>query len=515
MNTSDSITAKSQLNNLFRGVTEALDIPESRYKQAEERYQAIGKWLGRNESSVAALAPEIYPQGSFRLGTVIKPISDAEEYDIDLVCKLDLSKEKISQKQLKELVGAEIKSYASANSMGSDPEEGHRCWTLNYSEDAQFHMDVLPAIPDVESWEVIQHGVSALQAEKSIAITDNTLSNYHLLNDEWPRSNPSGYADWFKEQMMSVYDERRVKFAESTHANIEDVPDYKIKTPLQQAVQILKRHRDIMFADEPDNKPISIIITTLAAHAYNNERDLVEALINIVNGMSAFIQEKDGISWIPNPVNPHENFADKWRTHQERELKFRRWLLQVRADIKSALGAGDIRVMSESLKPHLGEGIISEAVRLLPDTSSGRVPAIVPRVTRVPDRFNVSHRQAPIWPIRNKYSVTISGRYKYNSEWRNFRHDCNPLPKHCDLLFSARTDTPGPFEVYWQVVNTGFEASTASQLRGDIFHSKTAGMGGLTQAEGTLYTGIHWVECFIVKNGDCVARSGEFVVNIE
>ena len=26
---------------------------------------------------------------------------------------------------------------------------------------------------------------------------------------------------------------------------------------------------------------------------------------------------------------------------------------------------------------------------------------------------------------------------------------------------------------------------------------------------------MYWVECFVVKNGVCVARSGEFVVNIK
>jgi hypothetical protein len=89
------------------------------------------------------------------------------------------------------------------------------------------------------------------------------------------------------------------------------------------------------------------------------------------------------------------------------------------------------------------------------------------------------------------------------------------LPKRCALLFSANTDVPKPFDVYWQVVNTGTESNEAKQLRGQIFSSKTAGVGGLTQKETTLYTGMHWIECFIVKNGICVARSGEFVVNIK
>jgi len=37
----------------------------------------------------------------------------------------------------------------------------------------------------------------------------------------------------------------------------------------------------------------------------------------------------------------------------------------------------------------------------------------------------------------------------------------------------------------------------------------------LERRESTLYKGMHWIECFIIKNGKCVARSSEFVVNIE
>ena len=88
------------------------------------------------------------------------------------------------------------------------------------------------------------------------------------------------------------------------------------------------------------------------------------------------------------------------------------------------------------------------------------------------------------------------------------------LPKQCELLFQAETSVPRPFDVYWQVVNTGAEAAQMNQLRGRIFLAASAGAGGLNQKERTAYTGAHWVECFVVKDGVCVARSGEYVVNI-
>lgn len=38
--------------------------------------------------------------------------------------------------------------------------------------------------------------------------------------------------------------------------------------------------------------------------------------------------------------------------------------------------------------------------------------------------------------------------------------------------------------------------------------------GFLEKRESALYVGAHSMECFIVKDGYCVARSGLFVVNI-
>ena len=56
--------------------------------------------------------------------------------------------------------------------------------------------------------------------------------------------------------------------ADAAKASVEAIPDYKVRTPLQSSIMILKRHRDIMFVkDELNTCPISIIITTLAAQS--------------------------------------------------------------------------------------------------------------------------------------------------------------------------------------------------------------------------------------------------------
>ena len=122
-----------------------------------------------------------------------------------------------------------------------------------------------------------------------------------------------------------------------------------------------------MFENDYDDKPISIIITTLASHAYNNEADLFDALSSIIDGMPNYILEKGGNAWIPNPVDPMENFADKWQEKPEKELKFRRWLLQVREDLSSAFKEIGIHKVADRLKHAFGERAVNDAMKRMGD----------------------------------------------------------------------------------------------------------------------------------------------------
>jgi hypothetical protein len=271
--------------------------------------------------------------------------------------------------------------------------EGRRCWTLEYADGANFHMDILPAIPDGAAFRVLleSRSLTAGWLDDAIAITDTTHETYDHVSDDWPRSNPKGYSSWFRERMKVLFENRRMQLAESLQANIEDVPEYKVKTPLQQAVQLLKRHRDIRFANDMEDKPISIIITTLAAHAYKNEADLLEALINIVSGMPNFIESRGGEIWVQNPVNPLENFADKWKEHPQRKEKFMQWLAYVQKDLAAALSVNTPQQIAESLGRSFGEKtMLAIAAKAGFGTAAQRKPPVV-------------HIENPSKPWRCKY----------------------------------------------------------------------------------------------------------------
>jgi hypothetical protein len=198
---------------------------------AVARYEDVGTWLAEHGNP----GWRIHPQGSFTLGTVVRPNTGSGEYDIDSVCRLPIAKESTTQEELKHRVGAMLRNYRRWKEQQGHPdgpkmvEERRRCWTLHYPDDG-FHLDVLPTIPDVE------------YPPTGILLTDKQLR-------EWQHSNPIGYADWFKNRcLISQY---VIEAAAKRHVNVADVPEWEVRTPLQRVVQILKWQTMLRFAKDP------------------------------------------------------------------------------------------------------------------------------------------------------------------------------------------------------------------------------------------------------------------------
>jgi hypothetical protein len=367
---------RSELSNLLTEISKSLDIPDTFFESAEQKYRAVGNWLAADNSPLSHLSPQIYPQGSFQLGTITKPPSDNDEYDLDLVFEVAFSKHRFSQKILKDMVGDRLKEHEIYRKMLND--EGRRCWTLQYTERAHFHLDVLPAVPDTDTYPILEaQGVLSNMAQTSIAITDRTQWNYSLVNPDWLRCNPKGYATWFRQQMIVQFEEQRKLLAKTYKAQMQIVPEYRIKTPLQRCIQLLKRHRDLRFMDTPDIKPASIILTTLAANAYNNEADLTYALVKMVESMPKFIIMKNGISWVENPVDPMENFADRWLENSDREPAVRSWLHQVKSDLNMLLTCTNIEEIKKRLAIMFGETITNNVINQYQILSSNQITRVV------------------------------------------------------------------------------------------------------------------------------------------
>lgn len=313
---------RNQIETILTDLVSTINISDELFQSADDEYTALGKWIDKKaEEEGNNYTVYIFPQGSFALGTVVRPISDEDDYDLDLVCQVE-DGTKLSAERLKvDVVKPWLTDYKKTK---NDIVEKRRCWHVEYEDIPSFHMDVIPAIPRYPF----------NPDSTMISITDKDKDRYPVY--EYQGSDPKGYVKWFfgrcrQKKVASV----NGKVINHEIARQDDLRQNKNKTTLQKAVQILKRHRDVMFEKDPDDKPISIILTTLAGQVYGGEETILETILGFVNNIEGYLdshKKEDGSYSIPNPSYKGEDFADKWKEHPERQAAFFLWLRKLQSD---------------------------------------------------------------------------------------------------------------------------------------------------------------------------------------
>lgn len=354
---------REEFGKIILALGESLDISETQYNALVNSYLAVGKYL-QDDKELSQYDPLVSPQGSLRLGTIIQPINEDDDMDVDLVFRLNEKNPTWTPKILKDKVGTRLKAKYGEKL----DKEGSRCWTLLYRQDSpnlkeHYHMDILPSVSnkdyDIQMRNILSERFDINSLDKiSIRITDRDRNGYATQTDihDWLKSNPDGYAIWFANRCREKVSKRQL-----LTEDIIPIGKYNPnKTPLQRIVQILKRHRDIMF-NHDKKKPISIIITTLAAQAYQGESDILEGLVNVVNHMKDGIREDaNGNKIVANPLNKEENFAEKWIDDPVRKDNFYNWLEAVKRDLNTILSSKGLSVWNNMNKP-FGRRIVESA----------------------------------------------------------------------------------------------------------------------------------------------------------
>jgi hypothetical protein len=145
-----------------------------------------------------------------------------------------------------------------------------------------------------------------------------------------------------------------------------------------------------MFKDDPDGKPISIIITTLAAAAYSGEVELDDALARILECMGGLVLPNT--PHVPNPVNPEEDFADKWDKAEYRHLrladKFMQWLEQAKIDLNKLNRTSSSDVIDKLLRSAFEVDLSEDAI--------SKIPGLL-AVAIAPKSHDVSTQPAKPW----------------------------------------------------------------------------------------------------------------------
>ena len=126
---------------------------------------------------------------------------------------------------------------------------------------------------------------------------------------------------------------------------------------------------------------------------------------------------------------------------------------------------------------------------------------------------DIGHHKKIKWPFVNREEVRIIARYRYKGfRYKTIKSGVG-LNKNGSLKFEVKAKNLKRYDIYWQVTNTGKEAINANCLRGDFYESELE-EGKRIRKESTSYTGHHYVEAFLVKDGICYGKSAPFEVNI-
>jgi len=309
-----------------------LELPPDKQVAAERRYKEFGRHIA-NKLDVAETDVHVVVQGSMRTQTTIAG-DGRENFDLDVAVKL-------SGPQFEGLRDSEPffqqfgKALEGLDGSGK-PSPKSRCWRLPYPGEP-FYFDVTPAIP------------------MSDEITGTDLRVRDPITT-WSPSNPEEFAEWFcgiaNKRLRFQIEQASKSFIEA-RSTIDPLPKGKVGIDdiLRRMVQLMKLHRDSYYKQQTDErkegKPISVILVTLAAKAYDeivtHEPHLysssIEVALEIVDRMPKFIQKGSQSIRVDNPAlngKHRENFADKWNTDGGlRKREFDTWHKRLTADLES------------------------------------------------------------------------------------------------------------------------------------------------------------------------------------
>lgn len=471
-------------NNFLR---DTINLNQSRINTLEERVATIKSFL--KESDYGANIRSFSAQGSWAHKTIIKPQPD-KGFDVDLVMFLDPQGSWDPAEYVADLYEV-FRSHGTYQDMVS---RHTRCIMIDYTGD--FSLDVVPII-----------------------VEQNFLSDpcYKVCNrneNKFESTAPEAYTDWLSKKNLITGNNHLCK-----------------------VIRIMKYLRDIKGTFSVK----SVLLTTLIGERiYDLESvfssqfsDVPTSLKVLIGRLDDWLQTRPDMPTISNPVLTNENFNRHW--DQAKYENFRNKINQYRRWIDDAYSENDRnesiikwqRVFGEDFaKGELAEKMTSGISFVAKNTEDQDLveevkmngPGVLAKIP--PD---LPHVKSPRWQFSSSRLISIMINAKEHAR----RQDNQPIRKivsgdilqgNREICFQA-VDSSGfsfldnQYIVKWQVVNTGREADTKGDLRGDFYESMKYGV----RWESTKYHGVHWVKAFVILKRDdsLVGVSDRFFVVVD
>lgn len=274
----------------------------------------------KNNDEGTNISVAFFQQGSYSMGTGVKPPRKDDDYDIDTAVVFNVSKDDISPLTVKDWV------YNALASNFRAVEYKKPCIRVQYKENGnvRFHVDF------------------AIYSDKS----KNTDGYYYLAKGKHTISNDQCF--WEKAEPKKLKKLLDKKF---------DSSQQQERKQFKRVIRYLKRWKDVKFIDTVNGKPTGIAFTILAYYGFipnrnrftNEENDLEATLALVRYILNEFIFNRISVNI---PVEPENDLFEKMTENQM--LVFKDKLEKLRDALVEAKGKADPHDACKILQKQFG-----------------------------------------------------------------------------------------------------------------------------------------------------------------
>lgn len=388
-------------------------------------------------------------QGSVAMSTVVQ--NDNKEYDIDVAIVFDKTAlgDKGSQATRNIVADALRRKTKQFN---AEPEVKTSCVRVQYADG--YHIDFAVFKREWDSWT---------QSYK-----------YEHAGSTWTDRDLTGLTDWFKEQ--------------------NDASDGKLRKVVRLSKMFCKSR------ESWKNMPSGLLQTVLCDEKLQSTYSRIDELFYYT--MKGIVDRLESDTAVSAPVDNGRDLTPRQSDLQ----KMTNWKnrLQSKLEDLEVLFKDDCS-QDDALQAWYGffnHDYWSEQVSEQASYSLATVKKSAVRSFRDTEEFIEDNYQLDI-KYRCRVSCHVSGDGWRDTPLRDFLGLLRKFVPHhfkvrCVMVY---TDCPKPYKVLWKVKNVGPEAERQDCLRGQILDR------GESITEPTSFYGYHYIECYIVKDNMCVART--------
>jgi hypothetical protein len=355
------------LDAILAEIAVNLQLPPGLHAKAIDRYEAVRRYIERPGSPLEGRVVCFYPQGSMAIDATTSTRGTDDEYDLDIVAEIEGPDD--GPEALLDDLEAALKGYPVSRIVRKT-----RCITLYYADG--MHLDVTPArrrAPKEKQGE-IPHAKKGARSEPPRYVPMNAYAFAQWYLARTPVEERFALA-----LNRRLYETAGIAFAA---AEVEEVPPQTpliIKSVTTVALQLIKRHRNIIYAAETGRIPPSVVLSCHAGHAARPGLGLADMVIRQSRWTARAIDEaarQGRMLSVPNPEFAAERFTDRWPETQVQQTTYARHLHTLANGLEAARnGNVQLEDLQTWLRDQFGDRVVTRSVTAFNQRIGQRVQA--------------------------------------------------------------------------------------------------------------------------------------------